>query len=124
MVAAERRIFIRTDIGRWSNAWHHVGRGEGRLLNILEVVCRLLIVSILTRHDKRSTYVLVQRKLGHWLQGIVLVWPNLRHIEDVPAVALGLLGVHDLEIQRPCRVIALLNGVVEILDVIVGRLTS
>jgi hypothetical protein len=63
--------------------------------------------------------VLVERELADRDQGVVLVWPDAGIIEDVPSVGLGVLWVHDLQVHSPGWVVALFNGVVHILDVVV-----
>jgi hypothetical protein len=47
------------------------------------------------------------------------VWPDAGIVEDVPAVGLGIFGIHDLEVHSPGWVVALFNGVIHILDVVV-----
>ena len=42
------------------------------------------------------------------------MWPNLGHVEDVPLVALGLLGRHDLNIDIPDWIVTPLNGLEQI----------
>ncbi len=37
------------------------------------------------------------------------MWPNLGHVEDVPLVALGLLGRHNLNVDVPDGIVTLLN---------------
>lgn len=50
--------------------------------------------------------------------------PNFGHIEDIPPIVLSLGRVHDLDIDIPDRVVAFLNGLVEILDQVVGILAA
>lgn len=41
--------------------------------------------------------------------------PDLRHIENIPFIALSVLGVHHLKADIPLRIFAPLDGLVEIL---------
>lgn len=50
--------------------------------------------------------------------------PNFGHVENVSFISLGILGVHDLDIDIPLGVVAFLNGLEEILDVMVRVLAS
>jgi hypothetical protein len=49
--------------------------------------------------------------------------PDLGHIEDVPAVLLCLLGLHDLEVHGPGRIVTILNRIVHISGMMVGVLS-
>lgn len=50
--------------------------------------------------------------------------PDLRHIKDVPAVLLGLLWLHDLEVHGPGRIVARLYRIVHVGSMIVGILSG
>jgi hypothetical protein len=73
------------------------------LFNILEEILRILI-------EREPTY---------WHQRIVLLWPDFSGVENIPSIGLRLLRIHDLQVHRPRREIALLNGVEHVLDVVV-----
>ena len=66
-----------------------------------------------------ETYVLVQGQLTNGDQGVVGMGPDLGHVENVPAVALRVLGLHDLEVNRPGGEVALGNSIVEVGGVVV-----
>lgn len=38
------------------------------------------------------------------------MWPNFRHIEDIPTIVFGLCGIHNLYKDIPNRVVFFLNG--------------
>src|SRR5699024_8502770 len=86
-----------------AHARNDVRRRESGLLNLREVVLR----------------VLVQREVTDVDQRVVLLGPGLGQVEGVPAVVLGLLEGHDLHLDIPGRVVAALDGVEEVLSVVV-----
>jgi hypothetical protein len=49
--------------------------------------------------------------------------PDLRHVEDVPAVLLCLLWLHHLEEHGPGRIVATLNRVVHVSSMVIGILS-
>ncbi|MNZ65480.1 hypothetical protein D3C78_836760 [compost metagenome] len=85
-------------IRREADTGHHVGRGEGRLLHVGEVVVRVLVK---LQHADRD-------------QRVVAVRPHLGEVERVDFVGLGLGLRHHLHIDLPAREVAPLDGVVEI----------
>jgi len=85
-------------IGRGLNTGNHVRRRESGLLNLGEVVVGVAVKDHLSDGD----------------QGVVLLGPDLGDIEGVPAVGGGILGVHDLDVDRPGGEVTLGNGVEEI----------
>ena len=66
----------------------------------------------------------VQSENAERLQRGQLLWDDLRGIEDVESKGGGLVLVDHLDIELPFREIARLNGIPEILAVIVGVLPS
>lgn len=46
--------------------------------------------------------------------------PDLGHIEDIPLIRLCVLGVHDLHIDVPGRIVAFLDGIEQVLDQAIG----
>ncbi|MNY18587.1 hypothetical protein D3C86_1519760 [compost metagenome] len=85
-------------IRREADTGHHVGRGEGRLLHVGEVVVRVLVK---LQHADRD-------------QRIVAVRPHLGEVERVDFVGLGLGLRHHLHIDLPAREVALLDGVEQV----------
>lgn len=82
----------------------HVGRREGGLLDLCEVVLG----------------VTVEGELSEAAEGHFGLRPDLGEVEDVPAELLGLFGGEDLDVARPGGVLAALDGVEEVLGVPVG----
>ena len=66
------------------------------------------------RKKTGATNISIQGQFCYRLQWEVGVRPDLRHVENVPAVVLCLLGSHDLKVHRPRRVIAFLNCIVQL----------
>ena len=66
-----------------------------------------------------ETYVLVQSQLADGNQRVVGVGPDFGHVENVPTVTLRVLGLHDLEVNRPGGEVAPGNSIVEIGGVVV-----
>lgn len=50
--------------------------------------------------------------------------PDFGHIEDVPLVGFRILGVHNLDVDIPNRIVLAFNGVVQILQEEVWILSS
>lgn len=50
--------------------------------------------------------------------------PDVGIVEDVPAVVLGFIGIHDLYIEGPGEVVAVLDCVIHVLDVVIRLLAS
>lgn len=96
-------------IGRRLNSWRHVCRVESNLLNLCKVV-----------RD-----ILVQEELAHLAEGELLVWPDMRQVENIDLLLLPevlcLLGSACLHTHIPAREVAVLDGVEQILLVVVGR---
>lgn len=86
-------------VGRGLLVWHSVGRRESSLLNLSEVVLRVLVQSQLT-------------KSSHW---VVLVWPDLGQVEDREWSLLGLLRGHGLDVTGPRWEVALGNVLEQVL---------
>jgi hypothetical protein len=70
------------------------------------------------------THVPVDGQFTDLPKGIVLVRPDLGHVENVPFVALGILEVHDLDIDVPYRIVTFLDRVEQILQQMIWVLAS
>lgn len=86
------------------DAGHHMSRTEGDLLHLGKVVLGVAVQDHPADGD--------ERELG--------LGPHLGQVERVPAELFGLLKGHDLDLERPGRVLALGDGVVQVTDGIVG----
>ena len=97
-VAVGEQAALQHLVRREADAGHDVGRVEGRLLDLGEVVLRVAV----QLHD------------AHLDERVVLVEPDLGQVERVVG-ALGrvLLG-HHLDEHLPAREVALLDALVEI----------
>ena len=80
-----------------------MGRRESKLFDFSEIILD----------------VLVEGHSAEWSQRDLLLWPNLGEIEDVPAEFLGLFWREDLNVAGPARVVTLLDGVKEILGIVI-----
>jgi hypothetical protein len=85
---------VRRDAG----AGHRVRRAEGGLLDLCEVVRRVLVEREPTDLDER----------------VVLLRPGLREVEGVEPVGLRLFVGHDLDGEGPRRVVAAFDGVEQV----------
>ena len=85
------------------NAGHQVGRTEGDLLHLSEVVARVPV-----QRDPPNLY---ERELS--------VRPHLGQVEGVEGPGLGLLERHDLDVHGPGGEVALSDGVVKVPDSVV-----
>jgi enoyl-CoA hydratase/carnithine racemase len=70
------------------------------------------------------TYVLVQSKLPDRPQGIILMRPYARHVEDIPVILLRLLRVHHLGEDVPAGILAAFDRLEQITRVGVGVLAG
>src|SRR5450759_3712967 len=95
-------------VGRRPDAGHDVGGVERRLLHVGEVV-----VGVAVEHQLAD---LAERMLG--------VRPYLGHVEGVEAVRLGVVLGHDLDPERPARVLAAVDRLEQVELVRVGRLAD
>lgn len=91
--------WIRSDIP----AGNDVGRREGRLFHLGEVVDRIAVQRDLAKRDQR----------------VVVLGDSARRVEDVGMVRFGLAGVDDLGVDGPRRVVALGDGVVQVASEVV-----
>ena len=85
-------------VRREADAGHDVGRVEGRLLDLGEVVLRVAV----QLHD------------AHLDQRIVLVEPDLGQVEGVVGALGRVLLRHHLDEHRPAREVALLDALVQV----------
>ncbi len=97
-------------IGRRLDTGHHVSGVVCHLLDFGEIVCGVLVESELA--DGSERVVLVRPDVG-----------EIKHVDPLlrPSL-LGLLLSHSLNLHRPRRVLAPLDGIVEILPSVVIRL--
>src|SRR5206468_9379447 len=70
------------------------GRGKGGLLHVGKVVARELVELHDTHIDERE----------------LIVWPDFREVEGVPAEPLRLCVGHDLDLQRPPGIVTSVDG--------------
>ena len=87
-----------------ADAGHEVAGLEGGLLDLGVVVGGVAVEGHPADLDQR----------------VVAVWPHLGQVERVEPVGLGLLERHDLHLERPGRVLAPLDRVVQIPGVVVA----
>ena len=107
-VAVGEQAALQHLVGRGPDAGHEVGRVEGRLLDVGEVV-----LGVAVEHQPAD---LVQR--------VVAVRPDLGHVEGVEVVALRLGGRHDLHLERPGGELAAVDRLVQVHLVRVGVLAG
>jgi len=50
--------------------------------------------------------------------------PDFGHVKDVPSVCLSFLRIHNLDIKSPGWVITFFYGVVQVIHMVIGVLTS
>ena len=95
-------------VGRWLDTRYKVGRVEGSLLDLCEVVGNVSV------EDKLS-------ELSEW---VVLMRPDLGQVEDVDLALLGLLRCHDLDVGLPLGEVSSVDSLEEILGGVVGSGTG
>lgn len=91
------------------------------MLDICKVVLRLTWSQSreLKERSKPQTYISIQGQFPERLQRIIRMWPNFRHVEDIPTTNLSVFGVHHLEIACPCWIFLPLNGVKQVLEMMI-----
>ena len=87
-----------------AHARNQVGRVQSNLLDLVVVVLRVTVELEVTDLDAR----------------VVLLGPDLGQVEGVEAVVFCLIHRHDLHVDVPLREVAALDGVPQVLAVIVG----
>src|SRR5262245_60959 len=85
-------------VRREADSGNHVGRGEGGLLHLCEVVF----------------WIPIELHHAHFDQWVISLVPDFRHIKRIVRVCLGLFRCHDLDEERPTRKISTFNGLEEI----------
>src|SRR5690554_7133902 len=85
-------------IRREADAGDHVGRGEGSLLHILEVVVRIA----------------VELHVAHLDQGVVLLRPDLGQIERMEAIVGSLFRSEERRVHGPAREVTVLDRLVQV----------
>src|SRR5699024_5251346 len=108
LVSVSKDTCLQHAIWGQANARNQVGWVQSNLLDLSEEVA----------------WVAVQNEVAHIVQWVILLGPGLGQIEWVPAVVLCILERHDLNLDVPDWVVALLDRVVQILTVVVSVLTS
>ena len=97
-VAVGEQPALQHPVGREANARHHVGGGEGGLLDLGEIVVRVAVELPLADLDQR----------------VVLLRPHLGQVEGMEAVV-GRVGLgHDLHAQLPPGELAALDRVIQV----------
>lgn len=66
------------------------------------------------------TYILIQSQAANTAKGILLIRPSVRAVKDVNGRRVDLLRLHHLHAHRPSRIIAPVDGIEEVLDVVIG----
>src|SRR5690606_33711572 len=97
-IAVGEQTPLQHAIRREADAGHHVGRGEGSLLHILEVVVRIA----------------VELHVAHLDQRVVLLRPDLGQIERMKAIGSSLFLGHDLHVHGPAREVTVLDRLVQV----------
>ena len=69
------------------------------------------------------TYVLVESDFSDRPERVVVVRPCNSIVEDVVAILLGLLNSHDLHRKGICGIVSFLDGIEQVLYVVVGLCT-
>lgn len=70
------------------------------------------------------TNVTIQGHLADLPQRKVLVWPDFGHIKDIPAIVLGLGGIHYLDKNIPRGVVFSLDSLEHISNHVIGILAG
>lgn len=91
-------------IGRRLHPGHQVGWRKGDLLDLGKIVFGILIES----------------KFAKGSQGHVFLRPDFGEVEYVPSELFGLFRAENLEVAGPGRVVAVLNGIEQVLCMPVG----
>lgn len=107
-VGVREQAALQDGVGRGLDAGDEVRGRKGHLLDLGKVVLD----------------VLVERELAEAPQRHLALRPHLGQVEDVPLELLGLLGRQDLDVGGPARVLAALDGLVQVLGVPVGVLAG
>ena len=97
-----------TWIGGGANSWYHVRGREASLFDVLEVVARIF----------------VQGEASNAAQWVSLVRPSESVVKDVDGCIFDFLRLDHLDINSPGREITILDGVEQVLDMVVGLCAS
>jgi len=87
-------------VGTGLNSWNKIGRGEGELFHLGEVV----------------RWIFVQNQLSNWDKREFGMGPDLGKIEWIEFVFLSFLRSHDLDVHCVRRILSGLDSVVKIAD--------
>jgi hypothetical protein len=66
------------------------------------------------------TYVFIQRQATNTTKGILFVRPSICAVKDVNGRRVDLFGLHHLDAHRPSRIVSPVDGIEEVLDVVIG----
>ena len=95
-------------VGRQAHTRHQIGRVEGELFDLGEIIHRIPI----------------EDEISHVDQGIVLVRPGFGQVEGVVPVGFGLGEGHDLHLDVPDGIVAAFNGIKQVFALVVGVFTG
>lgn len=102
-VVISEQTSLQHSVGAGFDSRHQVGRRVSGLLDLREIVFRVLVQRHASNRDERE----------------FLLRPDLGHVEWIVLERLRLLESHYLDRQVPRRIFALGNGVVQVADRIV-----
>lgn len=95
------------------------------MFDVLEVVARLnskdLVCFIILKYetDETCTDILIKSQAANATQRILIVWPGECAIKNVNGCRFDLFRLHDLDADRPSWILAVLDRLEQILDMII-----
>lgn len=92
------------------------------MLNVLEVIAWLGGIFSHSIYLSGCTYVLVQSQTSERAKWILLVRPGEGIVEDVDWSILEILRLDNLDVQGPSWIVAFLNGIEEVFDMVIRLL--
>ena len=95
-------------VGRQAHARHQVGRVEGELFDLGEIIHRIP----------------VEDEISHVDQGVVLVRPGFGQVEGVIPIGFSLGKGHDLHLDVPDGIVTTFNGIKQVFALVVGVFTG
>ena len=105
---------MRVGIGETTGQQHLVRAQPGARHGVVRRERRLLHLGVVIRD------VAIEHHLADVDQRVIAVRPHLGQVEGVVAVRLGIFERHDLHLERPARVLAALDRLVQVPGVVVG----
>src|SRR5471032_492936 len=97
-IAVRKEPSLQHLVRREPDTWHHIRWVECCLLNIREIVFRVLVEFYNADFDQR----------------IVLMWPHLGEVKGVDVIRSGLAFRHDLNGQCPARKVPSFNAFIQV----------